>query len=244
VGISTLHPDTVGGTRYAADYPFYLSQALKRTFGPSFFSLFATGPCGDINHIDVTTKRPQRGPEEAERLGLRLAEAVKRALPQAKILKPRLACAGRIVRAPLQKFTPAQIRRARSDMKLIGTRALPFLKQVEAYKITALQLREGDTIPLEVQVVKLSEAAALVALPGEVFVELGLAIKHRSPFRLTLVVELSNDAPGYIPTRKAFAEGSYETVNSRIKPGGGELLVEAALDLLRKLKAAETPRTR
>ena len=47
------------------------------------------------------------------------------------------------------------------------------------------------------------------------------AIKKGSPFRNTLVVELVNDAPGYIPTRKAFTEGSYETVNSRVQSGGG-----------------------
>jgi hypothetical protein len=51
-----------------------------------------------------------------------------------------------------------------------------------------------------------------------------------------MVIELANDAPGYIPTRKAFAEGSYETVNSRIQPGGGEMLVEAAVRLLRELE--------
>jgi neutral ceramidase len=55
-----------------------------------------------------------------------------------------------------------------------------------------------------------------------VFVDLGLGIKKASPFKRTLVIELSNDNPADIPTEKAFKEGSYETVNSRIVPGGGE----------------------
>ena len=76
-----------------------------------------------------------------------------------------------------------------------------------------------------------------MALPGEAFVELGLAIKEASPFAVTPVIELANDAPGYIPTRKGFAEGSYETVNSRIQPGGGEMAVEAAIELLKELHA-------
>ena len=75
----------------------------------------------------------------------------------------------------------------------------------------------------------------LVTLPGEVFVELGLAIKKASPFETTLVIELANDGPGYIPTSKAFAEGSYETVNSRVAPGGGEQMVELATRLLNEL---------
>ena len=83
----------------------------------------------------------------------------------------------------------------------------------------------------------MSDDVAVVGLPGEVFVDLGLAIKRASPFATTLVVELCNDTPGYIPTRKAFGEGSYETVNSRVQPGGGEMLVEAASRLLKALGA-------
>jgi len=102
--------------------------------------------------------------------------------------------------------------------------------------VLALEMRPGDTIGLEVQVFRLGGEAAVVALPGEVFVELGLAIKKASPFPTTLVIELCQDAPGYIPTSKAFAEGSYETVNSRIAPGGGEKMVEAAARLLAELR--------
>jgi hypothetical protein len=46
---------------------------------------------------------------------------------------------------------------------------------------------------------------------------------------------LANDDPNYIPTKKAFAEGSYETVNSRVVPGSGERIAEAAIQLLSEL---------
>ncbi len=75
----------------------------------------------------------------------------------------------------------------------------------------------------------------MVGLPGEVFVDLGLAIKQASPFPNTMVIELCQDAPGYIPTEKAFKEGSYETVNSRIAPGGGEKITQVAIRLLKDL---------
>jgi len=52
---------------------------------------------------------------------------------------------------------------------------------------------------------------------------------------------LCNDAPGYVPTAKAFKEGSYETVNSRVLPGGGEKLVEAATRLLKELAESRRP---
>jgi hypothetical protein len=122
-------------------------------------------------------------------------------------------------------------------MELVADDSVPFLERVEACKITDLAMRDAETIPLEVHVFRLSPEVAIVTLPGEVFVELGLAIKRASPFATTLVIELANDAPGYIPTSKAFAEGSYETVNSRVVSGSGEELVKVASQLLVDLAA-------
>ena len=142
------------------------------------------------------------------------------------IAKPSLAVKRAVVEVPIQKFTAAEIEQAKKDMDKIGTSDLPFLDQVKAYKIMDVQARGGSTIPLEVQAFRLSDEVAIVGLPGEVFVEHGLAIKKASPFPVTLVIELCQDDVAYVPTRKAFAEGSYETVNSRIAPGGGEVMTD------------------
>ena len=79
-------------------------------------------------------------------------------------------------------------------------------------------------------------AMGLLFLPGEIFVEIGLAIKQASPFENTIVTELANGSIGYVPDRKAYAEGNYEPVSARCAPGSGELLVETSLRLLRELK--------
>jgi hypothetical protein len=79
-----------------------------------------------------------------------------------------------------------------------------------------------------VQVFSIGRDVAFVGLPGEIFTELGLAIKLASPFAWTSVVTLANDSPGYIPDRKGHAQGAYEPVSSRVAPGSGEKLVEAA----------------
>ena len=50
----------------------------------------------------------------------------------------------------------------------------------------------GDSLPVGVTVMSIGRDIAIVCLPGEVFVELGLAIKQGSPFKTTLVIELSN----------------------------------------------------
>ena len=233
-----LHLDTVGGTEYAADYPFYLERTLRQKLGNQFVSLFGNGTCGDINHVDVTNKLPQKGHEEAARIGTALADTVKGALPDLKPVAPKLAAASEIVDVPIQRYSADEIAQARRDMFKVGTSQLSFLDQVKATKIMNVEMRHGK-LPLEVQIFRLSDDLAIVGLPGEVFVDFGLAIKQTSPFARTLVIELCNDAPAYIPTKKAFAEGSYETVNSLIEPGGGEALVETAVRLLKRVKEAE-----
>jgi neutral ceramidase len=231
----TLHLDTVGGTQYAADYPFYIEQSLRQEYGDDFVLLFGTGTCGDINHIDV--KNTER--LKTDFIGNNLAQTVKsKAGSLENVDNPSLAVLSETVHVPLQKFGPDKVAWARESIKKVGTSELLFLEQVEAYKILACRMRPGDTIGLEVQVFRLSSDVAVVGLPGEVFVDLGLAVKQASPFENTLIIELCQDAPGYIPTRKAFAEGSYETVNSRIAPGGGEVMAEAAIRLLKELAAS------
>jgi neutral ceramidase len=227
-----LHLDTVGGTEFAADYPFHFERALRAEQGGEFVLLFGTGACGDINHIDVTgTVRL-----ETEYIGRTLGETVNEKADSLRgVERPDLAMRREIVSASMRRFTPEERSWAREALEQVGGGELPFLEQVRAVNILAVERRGGTHLPLEVQVLQLGPEAALVGLPGEVFVELGLAIKEASPFPVTLVVELCQDSPGYFPTLKAFDEGSYETVNSRITPGGGELLAEAAVDLLRGL---------
>jgi len=230
-----LHLDTVGGTKYAADYPYYAEQTLRETLGRDFVLLFGNGTCGDINHIDVTNKDRLK----TDYIGRTLGQTVAAGLAQSKVIgKPCLAVRRAVVEVPVQKFTAQEVEQARKDMDKIGTRELSFLDQVRAYKIMEVHTRGGSTMPLEVQVFRLSEEVAVVGLPGEVFVDIGLAIKKASPFPNTMVIELCQDDPCYIPTRKAFAEGSYETVNSRIAPGGGERMARAAIKLLRDLGSA------
>ena len=230
-----LHADTVGGTEYGADFPGYLARFLKEVVAGDFISAFGNGPCGDINHIDISAPRPQKGDKEAERVGTLLGRRVTALFRSLRPVASPLRVGATIVTVPLQHYGPEQILQARENMEKIGTKDLPFLQQVESYKIMDLQWRNAKALPLQVQVFRLGSDTAIVGLPGEIFSELGLAIKKQSPLRNTIVVELANDSIGYVPTTKAFREGSYEVVNSRVAPGGGEMLVNAALRLLKSL---------
>jgi neutral ceramidase len=230
--VFALHLDTTGGTLYSADYPFYLEKSLRASLGANLVSLFGTGTCGDINHIDVTGTNLRK----AEDIGGLLARTVIAEVPKVRPVEDvSLAVKSKTVVVPLQQYSAEQKAQAARDVALVGTGKLPFLKEVEACKIADMGRFPGPTLSLEVQAFRLGRDLAVVTLPGEVFVELGLAIKKASPFKTTLVVELANNTPAYIPTRKAFAEGSYETVNSRVRPGGGEMMVDAVIEVLKDL---------
>jgi hypothetical protein len=229
--VFAMHLDTVGGTEYSADYAGQLANELRREFGDKFLSVFGTGTCGNINHIDVSGRHRY----SARLIGEQLAVSALSIRSREPVVEATLAAASGRVVLPLRKVSESQLAVARANAPKIGTSDLPFLTQVETVTTLDLSTR-GPTLEEEVQVVRLNRDMAIVLLPGEIFVELGLAIKQASPFKHTLVIELSNDNPAYIPTEKAFDEGGYETVNSRIEPGGGEQLVAEALRLLKALQ--------
>lgn len=236
-----LHLDTVANTQYSADYPYFIEQTLRGELGDRFESLFGVGASGNVNHFDVSGPPPTPGHEGITRhIGVTLGQTILDALPNLTVARPALAVRQAVIDAPLQTYTDDELAWAESYQQtrqpLVQERV--FLQQRRARKILSLaemRARWGETYPLEVQVFRLSDQAAVVTLPGEVFVELGLAIKAGSPFRTTLIVELANDAPAYIPNREAFPQGDYEVINSRVAAGSGERLVEAALRMLGEL---------
>ena len=75
----SMHPDTVGGTWISADYPYFLGRALARLKGPDMLPVFTIGAAGNVNHWDVRRPGPQRGFDEAQRIGEVLGEAARQA---------------------------------------------------------------------------------------------------------------------------------------------------------------------
>ena len=259
-----LHLDTVGGTLWSSDYPFYVEQMVQQTLGPNVISIFGNGCCGDINHADPAAPAVNK----TDFIGQSLSKTVERGLAQLRtVAQPVLRVRTAKVSLPLQEITAEDVARALpllADAK--AGKEVDFFAQVTAYKTVVLdQLRNrppfapagnsiswglshtwggvGDTLPVDVQVIALGQDVAIVCLSGEVFVDLGLAIKRASPFRTTFVVELCNCVETiYVPTRVAYAGGSYEVTNSALQPGSGEMLAETAVRLLRDAMHDEAAR--
>lgn len=229
-----VHLDNVGGMEISADMPHTVSKCLTDVKGKEMVVIYATGCCGDINHVDVNWAEKQKGHENAARMGIILAGEVLRTFPKLKIVEAGpLRARSEIVKLPLPKVTPEEIAKAREDVK-----SSQFLTKVNAFKVLDVAARESKPLEVEVQVIALGDDIAWVSLPGEIFVELGLAIKEKSPFKNTIIAELANGSIGYIPSRRAYPQGNYEVVSARCAEGSGELLVDTAARLLKELHRA------
>jgi neutral ceramidase len=238
-----MHPDTVGGALFSADYPGVLSRRLADYHGTNCITVFANGTCGNLNHVDVNWARQQTTRAEAERLGTILAASVFLAEKNLREIKPAsLRIKSEVVQLPLAPVTPGEVDEARITVRIGDDKTRDnFMKLVKAYQVLDVAARVGKPLEVEVQVIAIGDELAWVSLPGEIFVELGLAIKKRSPFKQTMIAELANGSVGYIPDRRSYAEGNYEPVSARCAAGSGEQLVEVAVRLLKQLQGESTP---
>lgn len=242
-----VHLDNVGGLEISADLPFTLSEALGRVLGSEHVTLWVPGCCGDLNHVNVHWPRPQKGHENAARMGLVLAGEVLRQWPQLAAVDPApLQVGHQLVQLPLAPIRPEEVAEAREIAQTGNDRSrTDFMRLVKAHQALEVAARTGRPWEVEVQVVTLGTDLAWVALPGEIFVQLGLDLKLDSPFRQTMIAELANGSIGYIPNRRAYPQGNYEVVSARCAAGSGERLVQTAVNLLSEMHraalAAKTP---
>ena len=232
-----MHPTTIGGVKVSPDYPGYLAKRLAEYYGAEMLTFFANGCCGNINQNNVNWAASQSGIHEGERVGTVLAAAVFRALPNLQPLQtfaPRVR--SRMVMLQRRTFSGEEIAEARLTARRISDPKVDTTTKAKAVCILDTVAKKDAPLEVELQVIAFSDGLAFVGLPGEIFVELGLALKKASPFKRTFIAELANGSIGYIPNRSAYPEGLYEVVSARCAEGSGEVLIEKALQMLNEAK--------
>ncbi len=233
-----LHLDTVGGTEYSADYPYYISETLKKRFGDDFISVFATGTCGDINHFDMYGNTPVK---TAKEIGTIIGEKILSRIDEGLINEQiSFKTFSETISIPRQTFSEEQIAEAKKNEVLIYNPSIAKERGISSldrtwYKKVLLCETFSENIDLEIFGVRFSDHLAFVTTPGELFVDLGKGVKKESPFARTMIIELANISIYYVPTKSAFNEGSPETINSFLVPGGGEILSEKLSEFLKKM---------
>ena len=99
------------------------------------------------------------------------------------------------------------------------------------------RLKNGpDHFDILVSSLAIGDSLAFAGVPCEPFVDIGRAVKVRSPFRMTVFTCLTNGSEGYIPSTKSHSEGGYEALSSRFAAPTGDKLVDAQLEQLATLK--------
>jgi hypothetical protein len=91
-----------------------------------------------------------------------------------------------------------------------------------------------DGPALNVTVARLGDVA-FVGLGGEVFTEIGMAIKAGSPCRHTFVITHCNGAAGYLAPKEAHVQQGYEVTTSPFAPQAADLVVREAIRMLHDL---------
>ncbi len=252
----SLHPTVIheDSSLVTADYPGYIREYLSKA-EPEMVFLFAQGTSGDQSSRYF---REGQSFPEAKRIGYAIGEAAKRVLDRMEYREDiSLTAASKEVDINLKKFptegeasarveeTRKAVERLKKDKAgYIGTQnanlknlgaecTLGFIRLIK--KGISIELEE-DELPAEVQVIGIGDSR-IVALPGEIFVELGLNIKTRSPHEKTFVITLANGClPGYVCTKEAYREGGYEAEASMLTAESGDIIVETALSLLEDTK--------
>ena len=235
-----MHPAIAGGSEFSADYPGVLASLLRKVKGGGMLSLFTMGTAGDINHLDVSKEKQLSNHDETSRVGMVLTGEVLKTYTKLQPVDGALGVARTTLHLPAREPREGEDAKARDIFSRYraGRGGPPFQDVVWAWRTIETAALEDKHLSADVQVISLGDQLAWVALPGEIFVDLGLAIKKASPFPYTIISTMSASGTiSYVPTRKAFAEGSYEVTSARIAAGGGEMLVDAAVRLLKKLKA-------
>ncbi len=233
-----VHLDNVGGPSLSADLPFALSNAMAQVHGKDFLTMYVTGACGDVNHVNVEWRAPQKGHENAARMGVVLAGSVLRAWPDLRDVSGPLRVASETVSLELAPISQEEIAPSKILVREGNDRGREaFMKLVKAHQVLDVADRQGEPFSVEVQVFSLGNTLAWVALPGEVFVQLGLDLKLDSPFEQTMIAELANGSIGYIPNIRAYPQGNYEVVSARCAAGSGEKIVGTAVRLLKMIHA-------
>ena len=228
----------------SADYFGMFAEEIQRMHGEGFIAILSNGCCGDINNVDVHNP-PERkeGYEHARHVASILAADVYSLSKHARLMeKVQLKAASKRITIPLRPVTEEMIESAKAILRDAPDDVNRYTReQIYAREILFLS-RMPDQVETEVQALAIrseQEEMAIVGLPGEIFVEIGLQIKDSSPFKTTMTVELANDWVGYVPTEKAFEEGGYETElarSSKLLPEAEGILIQAAIELLEALK--------
>ncbi len=233
------HPTVLGANnrRASADLPGavrdQLAEFLSAPAAP--WVGVATGAAAD-----VSTRHTRRAATFAElrRFGRLVANRVLELADTAEELgPPSLSWAAEVLELPGRPPLPS-VALARLERRLGArrARALALGRPAEertletALQGVAIERSRATSVPqvAELAVARLG-ALALVAVPGELYLEHGRELRRR--LHPAIILGYANGYLGYLPPARLYPEPDYEVLASPVGPGAAEQLVETAVRL-------------
>ncbi|MDD4756469.1 MAG: hypothetical protein PHG29_10355 [Prolixibacteraceae bacterium] len=232
----------------SANYIYYLEQTIRGAMGPDCIVVFLPGASGDVTQVD--NQNPYKnlaGEEWARFVGGRIgAEAVKVLLSMPRGTVTPVRSMSKILKIDRRKPDPERVKKCYDIVKqspeVAGKTEWSFAKEIV---LLDAMIEKSPAEIVEVHALQIGPAL-FIANPAELFCQLGLDIKKKSPFKYTFPVCLANGYAGYVPTKESFSAsgGGYETrltSYSNLDVEAGNMIVEAGAGLARTLTPAPEP---
>lgn len=239
----------VGGVprgHISADYFGVFAQRIGEMLGargaePPFVGILTNGTSGDINNINFRgdpTGRKWQPYEKMRAVANAVAAEVFRVYQGVTHRDwAELKAAQTEIPIGLRVPTKEEVAWAEAVLKRPpGTPAKHIREEVYAHR-TIDSKDNPREMPLILQTLRVGEVG-IAAIPAEVFVEMGLEIRRRSPFRQTFTISLANGAYGYLPTVEQHKLGGYETWrgSSYLEIGAAPKIIDALMGLFEKVR--------
>ncbi len=229
------------GTDISADYFGVFSEEIGRLLNADdeFVAMMSNGTSGNINNISFAVPRPAQEPYVQMKLVAdKVAAEVHRAWQTVAFQDwVALSAAQTEIALGVRKPTAAEVEEAKGLLAAAQGRELQGLREIYANETVALA-DYPDTMPLILQAFQIGDLG-IAAIPCEVFVEIGLAIKEKTPFGKSFTIELANGCNGYLPTEEQHGHGGYETWRARssyLEVTAANTIQATVLELLGSLK--------
>jgi len=247
------HPVCLSGDSYltSADFPGFAVHAVEERV-PGAMGIFFNGASGNVNPREAAVDQGIASGGSfmiAERAGSALAREAASAWRKAAPCEDGLlAYASRTITLPTNR--PRAIRRAEEALSRAERAAARPPRQWSPYliwynvpdperarrRLQTLKSQDDEPVACEIQAIRIGPVT-LVAWLGEVFCDLGMELKQRSPLRPTYTIGYANGWIGYVPTPEAFEEGGYEPESAaHLADDAGLVLVEQSLTLLKDVE--------
>jgi neutral ceramidase len=228
----------VGNGHISADYFGIYCAELARLMeaerlDPPFVALMANGTSGDINNINFRQPRLRMEPYEQMRFVANdVAKKVHAALADVKY-RTDITLAARYREPEIAWRIPSEERLAWAKKALAAGPKVPGQVDLSvAYAERALAMADyPPTTKVPLQVLRIGEIG-IGTMPCEVFCEIGIDFRNKSPLQPAFMVSLNHGYFGYLPTPRHHKLGGYETWL-----GTNRLEVEASDKLLAELLA-------